>query len=83
MLIFFKCLSNKGVKAAIRHDKIMESSKSDYVIIENEAQKLAKKAIEDLEASRVQCWEPGSGRLNWTGSHGSVKPKLLLNFKNK
>lgn len=55
----------------------MESSKSDYVIVENEAQKLAKKAIEDLEASRAQCWEPGSGRLNWTGNRGTVKPKLF------
>jgi DNA excision repair protein ERCC-6 len=74
---------NKGVKAAMKHDKIMESSKSDYVIIENEAKKLAKKAIEDLEASRAQCWEPGSGRLNWTGNQGTVKPKLFLNMKTK
>lgn len=74
---------DQGIKAAIRHDKIMESSKSDYVIIENEAQKLAKKAIEDLEKSRAQCWLPGSGRLNWTGTQGSVRPKLFLNLKNK
>lgn len=73
-------MSNKGVKAALKHDKIMESSKSDYVIIENEAQKLAKKAIENLEASRSQCWEPGSGRLNWTGNQGTVRPKLLFNM---
>lgn len=74
---------NKGVKAVMRHDKIMESSKSDYVIIENEAQKLAKKAIEDLEASRSQCWETGSGRLNWTGSQGTVRSKLFHNMKNE
>lgn len=67
----------------MRHDKIMESSKSDYVIVENEAQKLAKKAIEDLEASRAQCWEPGSGRLNWTGSQGTVKSLLFPNMRRK
>lgn len=67
----------------MRHDKIMESSKSDYIIIENEAQKLAKKAIEDLEASRTQCWQPGSGRLNWTGNHGTVKPTLFFTSNNK
>lgn len=67
----------------MRHDKIMESSKSDYVIIENEAEKLAKKAIEELEASRAQCWEPGSGRLNWTGSQGTVKPALFPNMQKK
>ncbi|XP_025425310.1 DNA excision repair protein ERCC-6-like isoform X2 [Sipha flava] len=78
-----KLFNKSGVKAAMKHDKIMESSKSDYVIIENEAKKLAKKAIEDLEASRAQCWEPGSGRLNWTGNQGTVKPKLFLNMKTK
>lgn len=67
----------------MKHDKIMDSTKSDYVVIENEAQKLAKKAIEQLEASRAQCWESGSGRLNWTGSQGTVKPKLFLNMKKK
>lgn len=67
----------------MRHDKIIESSKSDYVILENEAQKLAKKAVEDLEASRAQCWEPGTGRLNWTGHQGTVRPKLLLNMNSK
>lgn len=61
----------------------MESSKSDYVIIESEAKILAKKAIEDLEASRAQCWEPGSGRLNWTGNQGTVRPKLFLNTQTK
>lgn len=65
----------------MRHDKIIESSKSDYVIIENEAEKLAKKAIENLEASRAQCWEPGSGRLNWTGHQGTVRPKLFFSRK--
>lgn len=67
----------------MRHDKIMESSKSDYVIIENEAEKLAQKAIRDLEASRADCWESGSGRLNWTGHQGTVKPKLFLNSKTR
>lgn len=67
----------------MRHDIIMESSKSDYVIIESEAQKLAKKAIEELEASRTQCWEPGSGRLNWTGNQGTIKPKIFFNMKMK
>lgn len=75
--------NNKGVKAAMRHDKIMESSKSDYVIIENEAQKLATKAIADLEASRAQCWDSGSGRLNWTGNQGTVKPKLFHSIEIK
>lgn len=83
MKVNFYLFANLGVKAALRHDKIMESSKSDYVIIENEAQKLAKKAIEDLEASRAQCWQPGSGRINWTGSQGTVMPKLFLNMKTK
>uniref|UniRef100_A0A2S2N6T6 DNA repair and recombination protein RAD54-like n=2 Tax=Schizaphis graminum TaxID=13262 RepID=A0A2S2N6T6_SCHGA len=77
-----KLFNKSGVKAAMRHDKIMESSKSDYVIIENEAQKLAKKAIEDLEASRAQCWETGSGRLNWTGNQGTVRSKLFHNMEN-
>ncbi|XP_027841630.2 DNA excision repair protein ERCC-6-like isoform X1 [Aphis gossypii] len=77
-----KLFNKSGVKAVMRHDKIMESSKSDYVIIENEAQKLAKKAIEDLEASRSQCWETGSGRLNWTGSQGTVRSKLFHSMKN-
>lgn len=61
----------------------MESSNPDYVIIENEAKKLAKKAIDDLEASRTQCWEPGSGRLNWTGNQGTIKPKLFFNTQTK
>ncbi|XP_050419856.1 DNA excision repair protein ERCC-6-like [Adelges cooleyi] len=74
-----KLFNKSGVKAAMRHDRIIESTRSDVILLENEAQKLAKKAIEELEASRAQCWEPGSGRLNWTGSHGTVKPRLLFN----
>lgn len=76
-----KLFNKSGIKAVMRHDKIMESSKSDYVIIENEAQKLAKKAIDNLEASRDQCWESGSGRLNWTGNQGTVRPKLFHNME--
>lgn len=67
----------------MRHDKIMESTRSDIILIESEAEKLAKKAVEELEASRAQCWEPGTGRLNWTGSRGTVKPKLLFKSKNQ
>ncbi|XP_050540454.1 DNA excision repair protein ERCC-6-like [Daktulosphaira vitifoliae] len=78
-----KLFNKTGLKAAMRHDKIMESTKTEIILIENEAKKLAKKAIEELEASRAQCWEPGTGRLNWTGSRGTVKPKLLFNSKNQ
>ena len=51
----------------------MEPGNQDYVIVENEAEKVAKEASAALKRSRSQCLPPTSGVPSWTGQHGGTK----------
>jgi DNA excision repair protein ERCC-6 len=83
-----KLFSNSGVHAALRHDKIVDTDEADYMIVEKEAESVAKKAIETLKQSRELCFGAVSGRVNWTGNQGEVKnsptaPKLRFGKKKQ
>ncbi|RUS74131.1 hypothetical protein EGW08_018111 [Elysia chlorotica] len=80
-----------GIQGAMKHDKIMESGRPDYAIVEAEAEKVAREAVAALRRSRHRCSSALSGRPTWTGQHGTVpKPRfgqkknsLLVGKSNK
>lgn len=47
-----------GIHSVMQHDTIMESSNPDYVLVEAEANKVAKDALKALKISRQQCRLP-------------------------
>ena len=51
----------------------MEPGKADFVIVEAEAEKVAKEASSALKRSRSQCLPAASGVPTWTGSHGGKR----------
>ncbi|XP_077553799.1 DNA excision repair protein ERCC-6-like isoform X2 [Haemaphysalis longicornis] len=60
-----------GVHSAMRHDVIMESADPDYTLVEGEAERVAREAVQRLRASRRRCLSAASGVPTWTGAHGS------------
>lgn len=78
-----KLFSKSGVHAALRHDKIVDTNESDYMIVEKEAESVAKKAIETLKRSRQQCWDAQSGHVNYTGQQGEIRVQPKLRFGKK
>ncbi|GFO00974.1 DNA excision repair protein ercc-6-like [Plakobranchus ocellatus] len=66
-----------GIHGAMKHDKIMESGRPDYAIVEAEAEKVAREAVAALRRSRQRCSSAMSGLPTWTGQHGAVsKPRF-------
>lgn len=68
-----RLFKKSGVEAALRHDKIVETDEADFMLVEREADRVAKEAASALKKSREQCWAADSGNVNWTGSHGAVR----------
>lgn len=61
MLTFFASLppvSPSGIHSVMQHDTIMESSNPDYVLVEAEANRVARDAMKALKVSRQQCRLP-------------------------
>ncbi|PIK45448.1 putative DNA excision repair protein ERCC-6 [Apostichopus japonicus] len=77
-----KLFRKTGVHSALKHDNIMEASNPDYVLIENEATRVAKEAARALKESRQTCPNARSGVPTWTGTigqgggSGSSRPKF-------
>lgn len=57
MGIFFVLFSS-GIHSVMQHDTIIESSNPDYVLVEAEANKVAKDALKALKISRQHCRVP-------------------------
>ncbi|CAN8003300.1 unnamed protein product [Ixodes hexagonus] len=66
-----KLFKKSGVHSAMRHDIIMDSADPDYVLVEGEAERVAKEAIRKLRQSRRHCLGATSGVPTWTGANGS------------
>ena len=61
----------------MKHDAIMSSDNPDFVLVENEARKVAESAVRALKVSRRQCQLSVGGarrwsQPTWTGQHGSI-----------
>ncbi|XP_059174899.1 DNA excision repair protein ERCC-6-like [Physella acuta] len=66
-----------GLQGAMKHEKIMDSGRPDYAIVEAEAEKVAREAVAALRRSRQQCASAMSGLPTWTGQHGGLaKPRF-------
>ena len=64
-----------GIQGVMKHDKIMESGRPDYALVEAEATKVAKEAVAALRRSRAMCMPASSGVPTWTGQHGGTAAK--------
>uniref|UniRef100_A0A8C7YJR3 DNA excision repair protein ERCC-6 n=1 Tax=Oryzias sinensis TaxID=183150 RepID=A0A8C7YJR3_9TELE len=56
--VLSKLLKKSGIHSVMQHDSIMESSNPDYVLVEAEANRVAKDALKALKSSRQQCRLP-------------------------
>ncbi len=69
------------IHTALQHDKIIENTTPDYALVEAEADRIAKDAINALKESRKYCRSADSGVPNLAGiKFGS---KLKINSINK
>lgn len=62
-----------GIDTAMQHDVIMDPSKHDYMIVENEAARVAREAAKALKRSRSCCNNAITGLPTWTGQSGIKK----------
>lgn len=53
--VLAKLFKKSGIHSVMQHDTIMESSNPDYVLVEAEADRVAKEAMRALKVSRQQC----------------------------
>ncbi|KAI1894296.1 hypothetical protein AGOR_G00114360 [Albula goreensis] len=56
--VLAKLFKKSGIHSVMQHDTIMEASNPDYVLIEAEANRVAKDALRALKISRQQCRVP-------------------------
>lgn len=60
--VLAKLFKKSGIHSVMKHDTIMEASNPDYVLVEAEANRVAKDALKALKLSRQHC------RLTYRGS---------------
>ncbi|XP_074531581.1 DNA excision repair protein ERCC-6 [Halichoeres trimaculatus] len=53
--VLAKLFRKSGIHSVMQHDSIIESSNPDYVLVEAEANRVAKDAMKALKVSRQQC----------------------------
>ena len=70
--VLSKLFKKSGVHSAVKHDVIVEGGGSDFALIEGEAEKIAKEAVNRLKESRRLCFRAEAGLPTWTGSNGVI-----------
>lgn len=68
-----KLFKNTSLHSALKHDAIEGATSNDFIIVENEAERVANQAIRALERSRESCLSANTGVPNWTGHNGYSK----------
>ncbi|XP_045614522.2 DNA excision repair protein ERCC-6 isoform X2 [Procambarus clarkii] len=53
-----KLFRKSGVHTALSHDAILSNDDPDYLLLEGEAERVAKEAVKAVRASRAQCFRP-------------------------
>ncbi|KAG7512495.1 DNA excision repair ERCC-6 [Solea senegalensis] len=53
--VLAKLFKKSGIHSVMQHDSIIESSNPDYVLVEAEANRVAKDALKALKVSRQRC----------------------------
>lgn len=78
-----KLLRKTGLHSAMQHDTIMMSSNPDYVLVEGEAENVARQASLALKQSRRRI-NAQPGVPTWTGQHGVAgAPRVTRRFGQK
>ncbi|XP_073408175.1 DNA excision repair protein ERCC-6 isoform X2 [Dendrobates tinctorius] len=77
-----KLLKKSGVHSVMKHDVIMDSSNPDYVLVEEEASRVAQEALRVLKVSRQRCNAASSGIPTWTGTNVGAGTRRFGQKKN-
>lgn len=64
--------AKSGVHSSLEHDLIMGQTVPDQLLVEKEAERVAKSAVEALRASRKIARRAKIGVPTWTGKYGSA-----------
>ncbi|KAF5132613.1 hypothetical protein DV495_001079 [Geotrichum candidum] len=64
--------AKSGVHSSLEHDAIMSQAMPDQLLVEKEASRVAKSAVEALRASRKIARKAEIGVPTWTGRFGSA-----------
>lgn len=62
--------ASSGVHSALQHDSIMEATRPEAMLVEREANRVAKEAADALRESRRQARRNDIGTPTWTGRFG-------------
>ncbi|KAI7805909.1 DNA excision repair protein ERCC-6 isoform X1 [Triplophysa rosa] len=73
--VLAKLFKKSGIHSVMKHDTIMEASNPDYVLVEAEANRVAKDALKALKISRQRCRVPFS-RGSTPASPAPVKKRF-------
>lgn len=76
--VLAKLFKKSGIHSVMKHDTIMESSNPDYVLVEAEANRVAKDAMRALKVSRQNCRLPFS-----RGAMTATPPPVKRRFGQK
>ena len=80
--VLMSLFRSSGIHSALKHDKIEQSGNPDYVLVEKEAERVAKQAITALRQSRTKCRANGYSVPTWTGrTDESSSSQAALNRK--
>ncbi|XP_044153224.1 DNA excision repair protein ERCC-6 isoform X1 [Bufo gargarizans] len=77
-----KLLKKSGVHSVMKHDVIMDASNPDYVIVEEEASRVAQEALRVLKISRQRCNAASFGIPTSTGTNVGVGNRRFGQKKN-
>ena len=67
--VLMSLFRSSGIHSALKHDKIEQAGNPDYVLVEKEAERVAKQAINALRQSRSRCRANGYSVPTWTGTN--------------
>ncbi|XP_053307111.1 DNA excision repair protein ERCC-6 [Spea bombifrons] len=78
-----KLFKKSGVHSVMKHDAIMDASNPDYVLVEEEANRVAQEALRALKVSRQRCNAASTGIPTWTGSNSATMSGIKRRFGQK
>ena len=76
--VLSKLFKKSGVHSALRHDVIMNGDGgADFALIDAEAERVAKEAVQRMRESRRECFRASDGIPTFTGQNGlSKRPRF-------